>query len=72
VRRIVAGHVHRTIAAGFAGTGVLTAPSTYVQARLDLSSEDIGFTHEPPAFALHALVDGDVVSHVQPVTQPAE
>jgi 3',5'-cyclic-AMP phosphodiesterase len=68
VRRIVAGHVHRTITAGFAGVGVLTAPSTYVQARLDLSSEEIGFAaDEPPAFALHALVDGGVTTHVQPI-----
>jgi hypothetical protein len=23
--------------------------------------------HEPPGFALHAVVDGELVSHVQPV-----
>jgi 3',5'-cyclic-AMP phosphodiesterase len=67
VCRIVAGHVHRTITAEFAGIGALTVPSTYVQARLDLSSDEIGFTDEPPAVALHALLDGGMTTHVQPV-----
>jgi 3',5'-cyclic-AMP phosphodiesterase len=67
VRRILAGHVHRTITAELGGSTVLTVPSTYVQARLDLSSDEIAFADEPPAFAVHALVNGDLTSHVQPV-----
>lgn len=67
VKRIVAGHVHRTIAAELDGRAVLAIPSTYVQARLDLASDEIGFGHEPPGFALHALVDGEIVSYVHAV-----
>jgi 3',5'-cyclic-AMP phosphodiesterase len=68
VRRIVAGHVHRAIAAGIDGCPVLTAPSTYVQARLIPDTPDaLVFSDEPRGFAVHAVVDGEVVSHVQPV-----
>lgn len=67
VRRIVAGHVHRTISAAVGGRSVLAVPSTYVQARLDFGAEEILLSAEPPGFAVHALVDGELVSHVQPV-----
>ena len=67
VRRIVAGHVHRTITAGLAGRPVTTAASTYVQTRLTFGSDDIELADEPAGFALHAVVDGEVVTHVQPV-----
>jgi 3',5'-cyclic-AMP phosphodiesterase len=67
VRRIVAGHVHRTISAGLGGCAVLTVPSTYVQARLKIGSEEIEFAAEPAGFALHAVLDGELISHVQPV-----
>jgi Icc protein len=67
VRRLVAGHVHRTIAAELAGRAVLAIPSTYVQARLNFSSDEIELVAEPPGFAVHALRDGELASHVQPV-----
>lgn len=67
VRRLVAGHVHRTIAAGLAGRPVLTVPSTYVQARLNFSSSSIELVPDPRGFAVHALLDGELASHVQPV-----
>jgi len=67
VRRLVAGHMHRTISGALAGRTVLAAPSTYVQARLDFSSHDLQFTTEPPAFAVHAVLDGEVLSHVRVV-----
>jgi hypothetical protein len=41
VRRLVAGHVHRTITGDLAGRAVLTVPSTYVQAQLKFGSEEI-------------------------------
>jgi 3',5'-cyclic AMP phosphodiesterase CpdA len=69
VRRLVAGHVHRTITAELAGRTVLTVPSTYVQARLEFGSDTIEFAAEPAGFALHAVLDGQLVSHVQPVDQ---
>jgi Icc protein len=67
VRRLVAGHVHRTITAELAGRTVLTVPSTYVQARLNLGSEEIEFAAAPAGFALHAVFDGELISHIQPV-----
>jgi 3',5'-cyclic-AMP phosphodiesterase len=67
VRRMVAGHVHRTIAAELAGRAVLTVPSTYVQFRLSFGAEEYELAGEPAGFALHAVVDGELISHVQPV-----
>ena len=67
VLRIVAGHVHMTITAELAGRAVLAAPSTYVQARLDFDSDEVPLSGDPPAFAVHTLIDGELVSHVEPV-----
>jgi Icc protein len=67
VRRLVAGHVHRTIAGELAGRPVLAVPSTYLQARLDFASVELEFAAEPAGFAVHAVLDGEVMSHVQPV-----
>lgn len=67
VRRIVAGHMHRTISAELGGRSVLAVPSTYVQAQLDFGAEEIQVSEEPSGFAVHALLDGQLVSHVQPV-----
>lgn len=46
---------------------MLTVPSTYVQARLNFGSEEIALAAEPAGFALHAVLDGEPISHVQPV-----
>lgn len=67
VRRIVAGHHHRTISATLGGRSVLAVPSTYVQAQLEFGAEEVELSAEPSGFAVHALVDGELVSHVQPV-----
>lgn len=67
VRRLTAGHVHRLITADLAGRPVLTVPSTLIQARLNIGSHEIELAREPAGFALHAMVDGELVSHVQPV-----
>lgn len=67
VRRLVAGHLHRVMAGELAGRGVLAVPSTYVQGRLDFRARDIELADEPAGFAVHAIVDGSVVSHIQPV-----
>jgi Icc protein len=42
-------------------------PSTYVQARLDFGAEEVQLAAEPSGFAVHAWLDGELVSHVQPV-----
>jgi Icc protein len=68
IERVVAGHVHRTIAGSVGGRSVLVAPSTYLQLELDFEGHEIEMTPEPPGFAVHALIDGELASHVQPVS----
>jgi 3',5'-cyclic AMP phosphodiesterase CpdA len=70
VRRLVAGHMHRAIGADLAGRAVLAVPSTYMQARLDLSSGELQVVPGPAGFAVHALLDGEVISHLQWVGKP--
>ena len=69
VQRIAGGHMHRAIVADLGGRAVLVAPRTYVQARLDFRTQSLEFepTAEPAGFAVHTLVDGGLVSHLQPV-----
>jgi 3',5'-cyclic-AMP phosphodiesterase len=68
VLRILAGHMHRPIAADLAGRTVLAVPSTYMQARFDLQSQELQLVPDPAAFALHLLRDGELISHVQTVS----
>jgi 3',5'-cyclic-AMP phosphodiesterase len=68
VRRIVAGHAHLTVSAELGGRSVLAAPSTYVQSRLDFGAEEVELSDEPTGFVVHAWLDGELVSHVQPVS----
>jgi Icc protein len=70
VRRIVAGHMHRTIAGELGGRAVLAAPSTYMRARLDFHSHELDLVPAPIGFALHVLRDGDLISHVQTIERP--
>jgi 3',5'-cyclic AMP phosphodiesterase CpdA len=65
VVRIVAGHVHRPIVAELAGRAVVTAPSIYMQVALDFASPDLSMRAEPPGFAIHALRDGILATHLQ-------
>jgi 3',5'-cyclic AMP phosphodiesterase CpdA len=65
VKRVVAGHVHQSISAALAGRPVLAVPSTYVQARLDFTATKLELAPGPRGFALHALVDGEIVSYVR-------
>jgi hypothetical protein len=64
---LVAGQIHRAIIGAVAGRPVLVAPSTYVQARLDLAAPGIAFGADPAGFVVHVLDDGALVSHVRPV-----
>ena len=61
VRLVVAGHTHRTIMTSSAGRPAMTIPSTYAQTRLTFAPDDFEAVAEPPAFALHTVVAGDVV-----------
>jgi Icc protein len=67
VERVVAGHVHRAITAELGGRPVLSVPSTYMQGLLDFSATGLALSDDPPGFGVHALIDGRLVSHVQPV-----
>jgi 3',5'-cyclic-AMP phosphodiesterase len=68
VLRIVAGHVHRAALGTVGGRAVFACPSTWVQGLLDFAPyEQIQLVAEPPGFAVHVSVAGELVSHVQPV-----
>lgn len=67
VHVIGAGHVHRTIVGHVGGTPVVAIPSCDMQLALDFRSPAFHMVHEPPCFAVHLLVDGRIVSHVQPI-----
>ncbi len=70
VVRLVAGHVHRTIVAELAGRPVVTVPSTYLQAAADFGGDKIKMGADPPGFAIHALRDGTLATHIQALPCP--
>jgi 3',5'-cyclic-AMP phosphodiesterase len=70
VARIVAGHVHRTIVAELAGRAVVTVPSTYLQSALDFTAPKLQMRPDPPGFAIHALRDGSLSTHLQRIAAP--
>ena len=72
VRRVVAGHVHRTAYTVLGGCGVVTAPSTNLQARLEIGGQAFDFRPEPPGFLLHVELGGELVSHLQTVSRSAD
>jgi 3',5'-cyclic-AMP phosphodiesterase len=70
VQAITCGHVHTTMTTTFAGRPLLICPSTNSTVLLDLRArDDLRFvaSDQPQGFAVHALVDGRLVSHVQTV-----
>jgi len=67
VRRLACGHLHSTMTGEFAGRGVLVAPSTYVQSRLDFSATEIDLTAKHADFVVHAVLDDELISHVKAV-----
>lgn len=71
VQMIACGHVHRTVAGAIGAVPVLSVPSTDVQLGLDLTAADVVPVREPPCFAVHMIVDGRIVSHIQPVQTAA-
>jgi 3',5'-cyclic-AMP phosphodiesterase len=67
VQLIAAGHVHRTLVGQLGATPVVAVASTDAQLALDFVDEELRFLDEPPCFAVHVLVDGRLVTHIQPV-----
>ena len=68
VARLVAGHLHRTMVGEVGGRPVLVVPSTFAQMELDFDMESLALVGGAAGFAIHALRDGELVSHVQPVS----
>lgn len=67
VRRVISGHVHRAAFAVLGGCGILTCPSTYLQAPLEIPGDELELVAETPAFALHALLGSALTSHIQTI-----
>jgi 3',5'-cyclic AMP phosphodiesterase CpdA len=68
VLRVIAGHVHRPMYSTCGGRPVFSCPSADVAIRLDLRpGADLGVLDEPPAYSLHLVTDGTLVTHVQPL-----
>jgi 3',5'-cyclic AMP phosphodiesterase CpdA len=68
VLRVIAGHVHRAMYSTCGGRTVFSCPSADVAIRLDLrTGGELGVLDEPPAYALHLITDGALVTHVQPL-----
>lgn len=75
VRAIIAGHMHRTIHASFAGVPLSVCPSSAAAVALDLSPLDPDrpdgrglVLDEPAGYALHRWDGTGLVSHFQAVT----
>jgi 3',5'-cyclic AMP phosphodiesterase CpdA len=67
VVRVLAGHLHRTMSAAFAGTLLTVAPSTYRQVDLAMRG-GISYRHEPTGFLLHLSTETDWITHSVPVS----
>jgi 3',5'-cyclic AMP phosphodiesterase CpdA len=69
IERIVAGHLHRSIQARFAGAVATTCPSAAHQIALDLvPGTPLRFVMEPPAIQLHVWSEAaGLVTHTVPV-----
>ena len=56
---MISGHVHRAAFDVLGGCGVVTCPSTYLQAPLEIPGDgELTLVAETPAFAVHALLEG--------------
>jgi 3',5'-cyclic AMP phosphodiesterase CpdA len=67
VQLITGGHTHRTLVGALGHAPVLSLGSTARQLKLDFDASEMSFVDEPPCFGVHVLIDGRLVSHVQPV-----
>jgi 3',5'-cyclic-AMP phosphodiesterase len=71
VRRVVAGHVHRTAFGALGPCGVVACPATYLEARLEIGGTILDLVHASPSYALHIAFSDECTSHVQAVTTAA-
>ncbi|MFI5909453.1 phosphodiesterase [Dactylosporangium sp. NPDC051541] len=69
VSRVLAGHLHRVVTAGFGGTILSVAPSTYRQVDLGMRADrPVSFVAEPTGFLLHRLEGSECVTHLVQVS----
>ncbi|MFF2024912.1 phosphodiesterase [Streptomyces sp. NPDC058171] len=71
VARVLAGHVHRSVTAGFAGTLLAVAPSTHLQSGLALTGGVPHHFPEPTSFLLHRLSGATWITHTVAVSHAA-
>ena len=67
VKRVAAGHVHRTITATLGGCGVVTCASTNIASRLNFAAGGMALVREPPSILIHALLGDTLITHAQPI-----
>jgi Icc-related predicted phosphoesterase len=70
VRTLIAGHVHRAITSRVGPCPAFVCPSVHLTLVLDLRPDgrpNVAVVDEPPALAIHLLIEGEVTSHVQPI-----
>jgi 3',5'-cyclic-AMP phosphodiesterase len=68
VAAVLCGHVHAAVAGHLAGVPVRTALSTWrVRPEPRLGDPDLRMAEQPTGYALHAWLDGALVSHVGPL-----
>lgn len=65
VTRIAAGHLHRVLVGELAARTVITAPSTFSQARLSVEAASFEVDPAPAAFMVHSVFNGELISHYQ-------
>lgn len=68
VLAVLCGHTHRGVLGQLGGVPVITAPSCVRQLSFDPpGAPEIDWTEDPPAVVFHVLVDGRLVTHLQPI-----
>ena len=67
VRRVVCGHVHRMTFETLGGCGIFTCPATYQQIEPGRTRGSFAFVARGRGFAIHTLLDGALVTQIQPV-----
>jgi hypothetical protein len=66
---VVCGHTHRAAFGIHGGAPVVICPGIHLAARLEIGAPGYDVVAEPPAFAVHLVRDGTLVSHIQPVVR---
>jgi 3',5'-cyclic AMP phosphodiesterase CpdA len=68
VKRIVSGHLHRAMVGALGGVPVFTCPGANLQLALAFrATGELPTNDDPPGYALHLLLDGEVTSHLVPL-----